>query len=263
VSFRSKTILAAKAITSTPPRLKGLGVVLGLVAGMFRRWDVDVEARVFGNRMILNASDYLGNLVLFTPNYYDRKERALIRRLVQKGDYVIDVGANIGIYTLILARLVSPSGGVTAIEAERENADRLRRNLALNTISWVTVRQVGVSDKDEELQLWLDGESNAGAHTFLKIDSGAVTKVQNVRCLPLSQLVEPNREPSFMKIDIEGFEFRALKQFFDDVAKQYWPRTIMLEDVPYLREGDAVALAADHGYRTLARFDFNVFLTRG
>ena len=110
MSFRRTAILIAKSFTSAPPRIKGLGIALAWVANFFRRWDVDVETTVFGNRMRLNSSDYLSNIVLFTPNYYDREERAYVRRIVRKGDYVVDVGANIGIYTLILADLVTSTG---------------------------------------------------------------------------------------------------------------------------------------------------------
>ena len=262
MSFRRTAILIAKSFTSAPPRIKGLGIALAWVANFFRRWDVDVETTVFGNRMRLNSSDYLSNIVLFTPNYYDREERAYVRRIVRKGDYVVDVGANIGIYTLILADLVTSTGKVTAIEAEQCNAARLRHNILLNAMSWVTVHQCGVSDRDEELSLQLDNNGNAGAHSFRERVDKAIAAEQRVSCVPLSKLLDHDREPSFLKMDIEGFEHRVLSQYFNDFPKEKWPRHIMLEDVPSLREADAVAVVVGAGYRLLDRIDFNVFLVK-
>lgn len=260
--LRQVAIFLARTLTSAPPRIKGLGVILGWVAAGFRRWNEDVEIVVFGNRMLLNCADYLGNIVLFTPKYYDIKERAIVKSIVGQGDYVVDIGANIGIYTLILANLVAEDGAVVAIEAEQNNADRLRHNLAINCMPWVAVQHCGVSDKYEELVLALDESGNAGAHSFVdsKRKNGGLS--QSVACVPLYSLLDKVRAPAFMKLDIEGFEYRVLRQYFADAPKHLWPQHIMLEDAPTLREGDAVALAISQGYRLLHRIDDNVFLVK-
>ena len=212
--------------------------------------------------MLLNSADYLGNMVLFTPKYFDRKERSIVRTMVQKGDYVVDVGANIGIYTLILASLVTKAGAVVAIEAEQHNANRLRYNLDLNSMDWVVVQQCGVSDKSEELSLVLDESGNAGAHSFIDKKRMDDSRGQSVMCAPLYSLLDKGRAPAFMKLDIEGFEYRVLRQYFEDAPMSSWPLNIMLEDAPTLREGDAVALAVAQGYRLLHRIDDNVFLVK-
>ena len=262
MSFRRGVVAAVAKVTAGVPRVKGLGMLLALPANYFRGWNQEVEARVFGSRMLLNSSDYLSNIVLFTPNYYDRHERALITRIVRRGDYVLDVGANIGIYTLMLAQRVGPTGKVLAVEAEPSNAAKLNRNIALNHLDWITVCPCGVSDKEEYLPMSLNTAGNAGAHSFLVGEDEAEPGGVPIKCVRLASLVEPGRAPRFMKIDVEGFEHRVLKAYFEDVEEANRPDYIMLEDLPSRRENDAAALTAASGYKLLRRIDDNVFFER-
>lgn len=262
MSFRRGMVAAVARITAGVPRVKGLGMLLALPANYFRGWNQEVEATVFGSRMLLNSSDYLSNIVLFTPHYYDRHERALIAKIVRRGDYVVDVGANIGIYTLMLARRVGPDGKVLAVEAEPANAARLNRNIALNAMAWITACPCGVSDKEELLPMSLNTAGNAGAHSFVAKSDGADAGAEPIKCVRLATLVDPGRAPRFMKIDVEGFEYRVLKAYFEDVEEALRPDYIMLEDVPSLREDDAAALTAASGYKLLRRIDDNVFFER-
>jgi FkbM family methyltransferase len=257
---RSLTIRALRAITAPLPRVKGFGAVIAWIVKPLRHWDEDVKVKVFGNCMLLNSSDYLSKIVLFTPNYFDRRERKFIKSIVREGDLIVDVGANIGIYTLLFGALVGPMGRVLSIEAERDNARRLRHNIALNDMPWITVHEVGVSDKFERLPLSIDEDGNAGAHSFLM--AGDPAKGQHINCKPLSVLLDPGRRARLIKLDIEGFEYRVLKQFIADIKDSGRPDYIMLEDVPSLREGDAVELLVNAGYRVLDRINFNVILEK-
>lgn len=260
-SRSTAAVLAARSITSRVPHIRGLGLLLVPVTRYFRsRAREDVEVRVFGRPMLLNPADAIGNTLLFTPQWYDPRERALASRLVRKGDYVVDVGANIGAYTLFFADLVGPDGRVTAIEAEPTNAARLRHNVERNALTWVSLREVGVSENEETLSLHLNSDGNAGGHSFLTQVS-ATDRTRTISCKPLFSLMEPRR-PRLMKLDIEGFEWRVLRGFFRDAPRDLWPDYVFLEDEPRHREGNSVQLVEQHGYREIARFDTNVFLER-
>lgn len=236
--------------------------MLALVSRAFRRQHLpDVEVAVFGRKMLLKPSDLIGNCLIFTPQWFDPRERRAIKHVLSTGDYAVDVGANIGAYTLLMADLVGPSGGVLAIEAERENAKRLRHNLGINGMGWVDVHDGGVSDKDETLALLLNSTGNAGGHSFHEQSDIADPPVQEVQCRALSDLVDPERTPRLMKLDIEGFEFRVLRKYLDDVPRVRWPEYILTEDYPSRREADAVSLLVDHGYKIIKRFGANVFLS--
>ena len=254
-------VLIVRSITAPIPRIKGLGILFGLVANMFRRHDVTVEVPVLGSRMRLNTSDLIGNMLIFTPNYYDHAERSWLRKIVKPGDYVIDVGANIGAYSLFLARLVTSTGSVIAIEAEQRNAALLHQNIKLNGLNWVVVKQIGVSDKEEVLSLLLNSTGNAGAHSFFEQSDTAAPPTQQVTCKPLLDIIGP-RTPKFMKLDIEGFEHRVLARYFADAPQQSWPQYILLEDFPERREADSVALVTSVGYAKIGQQDHNVLLKK-
>lgn len=257
-----KFIYIVREVTSRLPRIKGLGLILALIANHFKkRASADIELSVFGRRMLLNPSDAISNVLIFTPQWYDYKERKFLRGVVEKGDYIVDIGANIGAYTLIFADLVGVSGAVTAIEAEKNNAQRLTYNVFLNGIDWVLIHNNGVSDKTESLPLLLNVDGNAGAHSFFRQSDKSDALYQKIDCKPLCYLIE-NRKARLFKLDIEGFEWRVLCKYFEDVPESLWPEYIFLEDDPKNREDDAVSLCLDHGYRILKRFDYNVFLTR-
>lgn len=262
MSNYESTIPAIRAVTSNLPRIKGLGLLLALIANYFRkRARIDIELSVFGRKMLLNPSDWISSTLIFTPQWYDYRERKFLREVLEKGDYVVDIGANIGAYTLIFADLVGMSGIVTAIEAEEKNARRLTHNISINGIDWIRIHNYGVSDKKESLSLLLNITGNAGGHSFFRQPDNDNSIIQKIECKPLFDLIE-KRKAKLFKLDIEGFEWRVLRKYFEDVSESLWPTYILLEDDPKNREDDAVSLCLDHGYRILKRFDYNVFLTR-
>lgn len=258
-----KLMLFTREVTSRLPRIRGLGIILALIARSFRCKNLsDVEVSVLGRKMLLTPSDLLDNRLIFTPQWFDYQERRFIRKILSKGDYVIDVGANIGAYTLVFADLVGSQGAVTAIEAELENAKRLRHNINLNNIRWVDVCNIGVSDKNEVLTLLLNSTGNVGGHSFFEQSDTEEPPVQEVQCRPLSELIDTTKKPKLMKLDIEGFEHRVLHRYFDDIRDTQWPEFILLEDDPLRREDDAVSLILSRGYKIIKRFDLNVLVGR-
>ena len=260
LGFTSETAARVlSAFLSPIPRVKGFGIVISAIAERFKDAPIQIEKSVFGRRMRLRTNDLIGRALIFTPNYYDRHERRVIRSIVKPGDYVVDVGANIGTYTLILAGLVGPSGHVDAIEAERFNADELRHNVQLNHMNQVVVHEVGISDKRETLELLLNTTGNAGGHSFFDQSHIADPQIQLIRCVPLSNITQ-NRRPKFMKLDIEGFEYRALRALFHERPKGLWPQYLMVEDNPSRREDDAIKLCIENGYDQFATVKPNVFL---
>src|SRR4051812_12331264 len=104
-NMQTRMMLRVRALTAAAPRGRGLGRMIALVASHYRYNSSaePVEVPVFGYRMLLDPRDLIGNTLIFTPKWYDHRERRLLRELVKPGDYVIDVGANVGTYSLFLA----------------------------------------------------------------------------------------------------------------------------------------------------------------
>ena len=136
----------------------------------------------------------------------------LFAELLGPESVVWDVGANIGFYTLIAARL---SKTVVAFEPLPVNIAAIRRNLDLNEMNNVTLVEGAVSDHEGRAELELHGEQ-----TWAKLDTSADTEFKRsnarvpsltVRLLTLDEQLNTLRAPSLVKIDIEGAEVAALR----------------------------------------------------
>ncbi len=91
---------------------------------------------------------------------YEPHFAELFALLVRPGDRCVDVGANVGVHTVRLARLAGPDGEVIAIEPDPGVIARAGRNVALNNLSNVRLRNAAASDKPGEMRLYRPGEAD-------------------------------------------------------------------------------------------------------
>ena len=210
----------------------------------------DVVVEVAGQRMRLSPADYVEGQLLFAPQFYEPDEREYARARLRAGDVFVDLGAHVGLYTLLAARAVGLEGKVVAVEADARTHARLIENLRLNQLSNVVTFQCGVSDRAEIRKLSINVSSNRGASSFL-VTMGEEVEVE---CLPLSAILEKAGVTRIhgMKLDIEGFEFRVLKRFFEEVAELLYPGFVLVEQKDWWIDragGNTVELLQQHGYR--------------
>jgi FkbM family methyltransferase len=183
-----------------PVRVRGKARVLGpLVATSGRR-----EARVFGYPMTLDLADYMQRLIYLGA--YEREETALVRRWLRPGMTFLDVGANVGYYTLLAARRVGPAGRVIAVEPSPIAHERLAGVVAANGLA-AEVHCIGLSDENGICSLFLTPEA-MGNHspTMVRHDgSGGALSVPVRRlddCLDEWGVASVD----LLKIDVEGHE---------------------------------------------------------
>lgn len=138
---------------------------------------------------------------------YEPLVTAALARLVTSGFHCADVGANIGYTTLLLADLAGADGTVVAFEPLPENAERIRRNVALNGIgARVQVVEVAVADHEEAVDLHLAG-STFEASILQDRPRGSALSVAATTL----DAYFANRRLDFVKIDIEGAERLAVR----------------------------------------------------
>lgn len=126
----------------------------------------------------------------------------VLRSLLRSGERFIDVGANVGLLTVLAARKVGPSGVVTAFEAHPRTVTFLRENIKRNNLHNVRTAQLAV------------GQEN-GWVTFTDINTDDQNKVSaegnvTVPVISLDSLIG-NESARVLKIDVEGFEYYVLK----------------------------------------------------
>jgi FkbM family methyltransferase len=120
-----------------------------------------------------------------------------------RGDVFYDLGANVGFFTLIAARLVGPEGHVYAFEPSPRTAGALHDNVELNQLENVTVVEAAVSERDGTMAFDEVGEVSPEARLIPRGEQGTI----EVRIVAIDSFVgEGARQPKLVKIDVEGHE---------------------------------------------------------
>lgn len=156
----------------------------------------------------------------------DRRERALLRRLIRPGMTVVDVGANIGIYTRFFSGLAAASGRVHAFEPAPSNYKRLQENA--EHFANVSLNQAAVGDRSGTIRLFVSDELNVDHRTF---DSGDGRSGIDVPVVSLDEYFTAGQRVDLIKIDVQGYELsvlqgakRVLAENHDiKVLMEFWP----------------------------------------
>lgn len=153
-------------------------------------------------------------------------EREVLERILASlhlGDLVLDVGAHVGLYSVLLAKAVGQQGCVLAFEPHSENCLQLRSNLALNAITNVRLFQKALGDSSGRVRLYF-GEDLL----FCKLmrPRGTETSFQTVEVLEGDVIVAQERlgVARAVKIDVEGHEYavlRGLRRTLSEPACQF------------------------------------------
>jgi FkbM family methyltransferase len=182
---------------------------------------------VLGHRMHLDAID---RAELSINGIYEPLTTDLVRAEIKPGDVVLDIGANIGYYTLIFAKCVGPTGHVFAYEPEPGNFSLLRENVSTNGYRNVTLCQTAVSDRAGHNRLYLD-EANAGDCRLY--DSGDGRRAVGVETVRLDDcLAAFPGKIGFVKMDIQGAEPAALRGM-QSLLHAHRPLGLVVEFWPY------------------------------
>jgi Protein-L-isoaspartate(D-aspartate) O-methyltransferase (PCMT) len=126
----------------------------------------------FGATMIGNTKDII-DLRIYWFGIWEPHIDAIITARLNPGDTFIDIGANVGYFSLLASDLVGDSGCVVAIEALSANAERLRRNIAATDAKRVRVVHAAASDSSGPIQMWSGDPDNAGMASSVRHLGGA------------------------------------------------------------------------------------------
>lgn len=172
---------------------------------------------VFGDTMEVEFPDFLSRIIYLTGQWEPMITRYL-RSALKPGDTFVDVGANLGYYTLLASKLVSDSGRVVAIEASPSIAARLQRNVDINQRRNIRVVAAAAAAATGELPLF-DGKAINRGHTTT-VESVArkerLSAAGMVRADTLERLAGSDtlRTARLIKVDVEGAELAVLKGTF-------------------------------------------------
>lgn len=169
---------------------------------------------LYGLRLYLYPGNETSRL-LFLTGYYEPNQFYALDKILQAGMTFIDVGANMGLYTLFAAKKVGRRGAVLAIEPSSRDFQRLKANVEENALTNVRLLQVAVSDRQTEAELLVAEEEHSGHNTLgaFGYKDVALRGRERVRVERLDDIVQREGLESVdvIKMDIEGAEFLALQ----------------------------------------------------
>lgn len=183
----------------------------------------------FGCTMRDDINDYIPMQIFFF-GVWEPNLTQYMTETIKPGVTVVDVGANVGYYSLLMSRLVGPAGKVIAIEPAIHTFGKLQRNLDLNGCKNVSARNVAVAARKGQIKLFRSphGDANTGSATVVPYkgaDEGSV-----VECDTLMSILGDDAESvCFIKIDIEGAEFPLLSEILANKDRFTKPLIVVSE----------------------------------
>lgn len=160
-------------------------------------------------RIVVDRNDVIiGQRIRWTRSYQPHLTRALVRHLAPGATFV-DVGANIGYFTLLAAQRVGPTGRVIAVEPMPANWRLLEKSLALNGLNHVEVHRVAAMDLAGPVKMIAWQRRNSGSFHLLN-DPHWRRPIYQVKGRPIDEVIA-GRRVDVVKMDIEGAEGLALR----------------------------------------------------
>lgn len=162
---------------------------------------------------ILNYDDtdtFVGAPVL--EDKYEPYESELFLSKVQGGDVIVDVGANIGYYSMLAALKLKQdylNGRVIAFEPNLQNFDLLKKNVEANRLENVEFKNLAVGDHDGDIKLFLSKENKGDHQVYYSADR----EFESCKMVTLDDFFDNDEQIDILKIDTQGYDLFVLKGF--------------------------------------------------
>lgn len=169
-----------------------------------------VDIQVEGLPMRANlCQQYCGDIYYGVG--FEHTELSLVKQFVRRDDTFFDVGANIGVYTLLASQLVGEGGLVHSFEPLTDANELLRSNVKLNQCKNVTINPVAVGEENGEVPIYINAQN--ALSSLGNTNRGKIIKSQTVQVLTLDTYAKNAgiSKIDFLKIDVEGFEGHVLR----------------------------------------------------
>jgi len=192
-----------------------------------RKINVPEKTKVDDFTMYLDKYDTLN---LDTNHTYSTKwYKEFLKSHVKKGDVVLNIGANIGYYSLFLGETVGKQGKVYAFEPFPDNFNLLSKNVKVNNLSQIKTIQQAVSEKSGKAKLYLE-EYNQGGHSLAKSPKGK--KHIEIDITSLNDFFPEAKKIDFIFMDTEGADCAVFKGM-SDIIKNNPHLKIITEFSPF------------------------------
>ncbi|MFC7221457.1 FkbM family methyltransferase [Streptomyces polyrhachis] len=208
----------------------------------------------FGARFELDTQDLIQRY-LYLFGVWEPHMAHWLKSRLRPGDVLVDVGANIGEFSILGSQLVGSREQVVAIEASPTFHRRLLQNAALNDCVNIRAVNVAVSEQRQKLTFVLASSQNMGANSIVPYE-GSVESTFEIEALPLAEILKPDEvaKARVIKIDVEGAEGSVIRGLVTllDVLPQDVEIAVEVTPERMVKLGDSVeeltAIMERHGF---------------
>jgi len=184
-------------------------------------------------KIYVRRNDYFIGATIKNSRRYEPHVTAQVASMLKEGDVFVDIGANIGYFTLLAAKIVGPKGHVHAFEPIIGNLELLAKSLEENAFQNVTIYPYAVAEERTTFQLELSGSDSNSRVLDLSESSADEDELELiVEAYPLDELLKDCSRIDIIKMDIEGAEARAWSGM-KEIVQRFKP-AIFLEFSPNL-----------------------------
>jgi FkbM family methyltransferase len=184
-----------------------------------------ISKRIHNYRMLLDIEDPGISFVLFQQGTREQQLKLILEKEVKEGDTIIDLGANLGYYTLMLWKLAGEDGKIYALEPSPGNFEILKKNLLLNNVgNVVECFHLAGGEKPSKQKLYISEMSNT--NTFIRDlyhsgnrSVGITENFEIVDTIDMTSFIKGKRKIDLIRMDIEGYEvevFEGLRQAIEN-----------------------------------------------
>jgi len=196
---------------------------------------------------------------IYYTGTYEQGTLSIIKSILASGDTFVDIGANIGLMSIIASTAVGESGQVYSFEPNPETHNILKRNISINNLNNVILSSYAVGAQEGEGLIYDLWDKNRGSATL--VPQEGQSDGHKVLIKPLIQLIPNWAEIDLIKIDVEGFEIEVLKGLKEVMISNNPPKLIVeCSDRRANKEG----LPSSEIFTTIIQTgNYDVFKTKG
>jgi FkbM family methyltransferase len=188
--------------------------------------------KVQNNMMMLDLNDVGISHELLLTGVHEALSTKQIRKEIKAGMTIVEVGANIGYYSLIEAQIIGDEGKIYAFEPSPKNFKLLTTNIALNGFEGIfETHPNGIGNKSETQKFFLLSKGNMSSFLHRKEDKVIKTEgAVDVQIIRLDDFFDSKEDTiDYVRMDVEGYEFEVLRGMEKILSSNRGPQGLFIE----------------------------------